>query len=90
MTIFLERSAFLEAIEKHDPFSTAIVSSEPQGTYTYGTLLHDIACVKARLLQLTARNEGSIAGERIAFLIENGYDYVGTYCHQVQLLSKQA
>jgi len=42
-------------------------------SFSYGTLLHDIACVKERLLRL----HGSIAGQRVALLVENGYDYIG-------------
>ncbi|KAH7399175.1 hypothetical protein DE146DRAFT_525799 [Phaeosphaeria sp. MPI-PUGE-AT-0046c] len=78
MTIILARSAFLEALEKHDPTSTAIISSNPQGAYTYGQLLQDVARTKVRLLQLTGRNDSTIAGERIAFMVGNGYNYVVT------------
>lgn len=77
MAIMLERSAFLEALEKHDPASTAIISYEPECKNTYGNLLQDVARTKLRLLHLAERNDRTIAGERIAFLVENGYNYVG-------------
>jgi hypothetical protein len=31
------------------------------------------------LLQETGKKESEIAGERIAFMVENGYDYVGAH-----------
>lgn len=73
----LQRSAFFEAIQKHDPDSTAVVHSLSGRSFKYGSLLQDVAAAKSRLLQTTGKNENSIVGERIAFLIENGYDYVG-------------
>ncbi|WPG97672.1 Hypothetical protein R9X50_00045200 [Acrodontium crateriforme] len=76
--VALRRSAFLEAIQKHDPNSTAVVHSLSGRSFTYGSLLQDIAIAKENLLQTTGKDEKSISGERIAFLIENGYDYVVT------------
>lgn len=73
----LHPSAFLSAIRSHDPASTAVVHSLSGRTFTYGGLLHDIAAAKARVLAATGRREGDLAGERIAFLVENSYDYVG-------------
>src|SRR5579859_594146 len=65
------------AISKHDPKSVAIVHSESGRTFTYGSLLHDVAAAKDRLLQTA--NGKPLDGERIAFLAENGYDYVGAH-----------
>jgi len=76
MAISVQRSAFLEAIQKHNPSSTAVVNHENGTSFSYGTLLHDIACAKERLVCSHGKN--SLAGERVAFLVENGYDYVGT------------
>lgn len=73
----LQRSAFLEAIQKHDPQSTAVVHSLSGRSFTYGSLLRDVSAAKERLLSATGKNESNIVGERIAFLVENGYDYVG-------------
>lgn len=44
-------------------------------TFTYGELVNDVAAAKDKL-QHNA-NGKSTAGERISFLVENGYDYVG-------------
>ncbi|KAK5143590.1 hypothetical protein LTR32_004318 [Rachicladosporium monterosium] len=74
----LQRSPFLEAIQKHDPHSTAIVHSLSGRSFTYGSILQDVAAAKERLLQTTGKDENGIVGERIAFLVENGYDYVVT------------
>ena len=80
----LQRSALFEAMIQHRPDSTAIVHSLSGRSFTYASLLHDVALAKERLLEKTGKDETSIAGERVAFLIENSYDYVGTHysCHQ--------
>lgn len=75
MAISVQRSAFLEAIQNHNPSSTAVVNHDSGTSYSYGTLLRDIACAKERLVCSHGKN--SLAGERVAFLVENGYDYVG-------------
>ncbi|CAK3895868.1 acyl- synthetase family member 3, mitochondrial-like [Lecanosticta acicola] len=74
----LQRSAFTEAIQKHDPKSTAVVHSRSGRTFKYGGLLQDIAAARDTLLESTGKSEESIRGERIAFLVENSYDYVVT------------
>jgi malonyl-CoA/methylmalonyl-CoA synthetase len=73
------------AILKHDPKSIAIIHSESGRKFTYGSLLHDVAAAKDRLLQTA--NGKPLDGERIAFLAENGYDYVGVRigCPTVQV-----
>lgn len=73
----LQRSAFFEAIQKHNAQSPSIVHSKSRRTFKYGSLLHDVAAAKERLLQQTGKDERSIVGERVAFLAENSYDYVG-------------
>ena len=75
----LQRSALFEAMTQHRSDSTAIVHSLSGRLFTYGSLLHDVATAKGRLLKETGKDETSIAGERVAFLIENSYDYVGTH-----------
>lgn len=77
MAAALQRSAFFEAIRTHDPKSTAVVNYDSGVAFTYGSLLRDVSRAKERLLQETGKDEGGIAGERIAFMVENGYDYVG-------------
>lgn len=75
----LQRSAIFEAIQQHDANSTAVIHSDSGRKFQYGSILHDVAAAKDRLLQATGKKEDGIAGQRVAFLIENGYDYVGTY-----------
>ncbi|KXT04283.1 hypothetical protein AC578_7942 [Pseudocercospora eumusae] len=74
----LQKTAFTEAIQKHDPNTTAVVHSLSGRTFKYGSLLQDIALRKEQILSETGKSEDSIAGERIAFLVENSYDYVVT------------
>jgi acyl-CoA synthetase (AMP-forming)/AMP-acid ligase II len=64
-----------EAIAKHDPSSTAVIHSASGRRFTYGQLLNDVAETKDKLTAEAQRD--SIEGERIAFLVENSYDYVG-------------
>ena len=77
MAAALQRSAFFEAIRKHDPSSTAVVNFDSGVAFSYGSLLRDVSRAKERLLQETGKDESGIAGERIAFMVENGYDYIG-------------
>ena len=68
------------AIASHDPKSTAIIHSRSERKFTYGELLKDVEGAKITLYnQLkSASAEGeSRGGQRVAFLVENGYDYVG-------------
>lgn len=73
----LPRTPLFEAISKHDPESTAVVHSLSGRSFSYGSLLQDVAVAKQRLAQNADSNGKAIAGERIAFLVENSYDYVG-------------
>ena len=73
----LQRSALFEALQQHDRDSTAVVHSLSGRSFTYGSLLNDVAEAKEGLLSTTGRDDASIVGERIAFLVENSYDYVG-------------
>ncbi len=77
MASTLPRLPIFEAIAGHDPNTTAVVHSDSGRSFTYGELLKDVAQSKSRLANTV---EGkNIQGERIAFLIENGYDYVGAH-----------
>lgn len=76
----LPQLPIFEALASHNPQSTAIVHSLSGRSFTYGELLRDIADAKAKLAK---ENEGrgvELEGERIAFLVENSYDYVGAKC----------
>lgn len=75
MTITIQRSAFFEAIQKHNPSSIAVINHDSGAAFSYGTLLGDVARAKEGLLQTAGKDD--ISGARVAFLVENGYDYVG-------------
>lgn len=77
MTSSLPHTPLFQALSQHDRKATAIVHSGSSRSFTYGSLLQDIASAKARLQQIASGK--SLAGERIAFLAENGYDYVGVF-----------
>lgn len=75
MASTLPRLPIFEAISRHDPQSTAIIHSLSGRSFTYGNLVHDVVDAKEKL-QSEARGK-DLGGERVAFLIENCYDYVG-------------
>jgi malonyl-CoA/methylmalonyl-CoA synthetase len=77
VTTILPRKPIFGEIAKHDSKSTAIVLSESGKTYSYGDLLKDVAASKQSMLD--AAKVKSLDGERVAFLVENGYDYVGRH-----------
>ncbi|KPA37797.1 acyl- synthetase family member mitochondrial [Fusarium langsethiae] len=76
MATALQRSEFLEAIQKHDQSSVAVVENDSGKSYSYGTLLKSIARAREQLLSKTSKSD--ISGERIAFMVESGYEYVVT------------
>ncbi|KAF2192094.1 acetyl-CoA synthetase-like protein [Zopfia rhizophila CBS 207.26] len=76
MASTLPRLPVFEAIKTHDSKSTAVIHSLSGRTFTYGELINDVAAAKNKLQKNTKGK--SVAGERIAFLVENGYDYVVT------------
>ena len=71
----LPRLAVFEAIARHDPQSTAVVHSATGKRFTYGDLLNDVPNAREKL-EKSAGNT-SLSGQRIAYLVENSYDYVG-------------
>ena len=75
MASTLPRSPILEAMISHDPTSTAVIHAVSGRRFTYGELVHDVAKAKEKLL--ASAGDAPVAGQRIAFLVENGYDYVG-------------
>ena len=74
MASTLPQLPIFQAIASHDPRSTVIVHSASGRRFTYGELLSDVAVAKDNLLKQSGKG---IEGERIAFLVENSYDYVG-------------
>ena len=74
----LPRLPILEAIASHDPKSTVVVHSVSGRKFAYGELLGDVGRVRDRLRE--ARGGADLDGERIAFVVENSYDYIGEFC----------
>ncbi|KAH8734615.1 hypothetical protein BGZ61DRAFT_342710 [Ilyonectria robusta] len=72
----LPRLPLFEAVSRHDPDSTAVIHSLSGRTFKYGQLLGDVRRARDRLSQAAGRED--LNGERIAFLVENSYDYVVT------------
>jgi malonyl-CoA/methylmalonyl-CoA synthetase len=77
MASTLPRLPLFEAIKTHDAHTTAVVHSLSGRRFTYGELLNDVAAAKHRLQAQAPTPAHSVEGARIAFLVENGYDYVG-------------
>lgn len=75
MASALPKLAVFEAISHHDPMSTAVLHSLSSRRFLYGNLLKDVQDSRDKLNQRLGGNK--LGGERIAFLVENGYDYVG-------------
>ncbi|KAI9831814.1 MAG: hypothetical protein M1819_004711 [Sarea resinae] len=76
MSSTLPRLPVFEAIARHDPSSTVVIHSNSGRRFTYAELLNDVAEAKEKMLH--SANRKSIEGERVAFLVENSYDYVVT------------
>ncbi|KGO48266.1 AMP-dependent synthetase/ligase [Penicillium expansum] len=74
----LPNTHIFRAIQNHDPESLAVVHSASSRSFTYGSLIADIVRAKDDLEQKAAKAQGQLAGERVAFLAENSYDYVVT------------
>ena len=78
MASTLPRLPLFEAISKHDPESTAVTHCLSGRTFRYGELLPDVARARDRIYQAAGKTD--VQGERIAFLVENSYDYIGKGC----------
>ena len=87
MASTLPRLPIFEAIKKHDAHSTAVVHSLSGRTFTYGELVNDVAAAKDKLQRNT--NGQSAEGQRISFLVENGYDYVGAHSIGAPIIPRQ-
>lgn len=77
MASTLPKLPVFEAITSHDPHSTVVMHSASGRRFTYGVLIQDVAKAKERLYEEAGTN--NLDGQRIAFLVENGYDYVGAH-----------
>ncbi|KAL7620454.1 hypothetical protein AAE478_009449 [Parahypoxylon ruwenzoriense] len=76
-TLSLPKLPIFDAIASHNPQSTAVVHCLSRRTFKYGELLPDVSRVRDRIL--AAAGKSDIRGERVAFLVENSYDYVVTF-----------
>ncbi|RYP63747.1 hypothetical protein DL769_006874 [Monosporascus sp. CRB-8-3] len=76
-SLTLPRLPVFEAIAGHDPQSTAVVHCLSGRTFRYGELLPDVCRMRDRIY--AAGGKSDIRGERVAFLVENNYDYVVTF-----------
>ncbi|KAJ5707871.1 hypothetical protein N7488_007672 [Penicillium malachiteum] len=65
------------SLQNHDPSSVVVVQSASTRSFTYGNLIADVLRAKDDL-ERKAGTKGKLAGERVAFLAENSYDYVVT------------
>lgn len=72
----LPRSPVFEAITGHQPQHAAVIDSKSGRRFTYRQLLLDVQRSRTRLREIAPTAAG-LEGQRIAFLVENGYDYVG-------------
>lgn len=82
----LPRLPILEAVASHDPDSTAVIHSLSGRKFTYGELLGDVWQARDSFREACGKDD--MNGQRIAFLVENSYDYVGE--SQPQPVSKLA
>lgn len=80
----LPRKPIFGEMAKHDPKSIAVVQSEDGKSFTYGQLLKDVVASKQNMLE--AAKVQKLDGERVAFMVENGYDYVGRHDHKTRHL----
>lgn len=76
-TTITTTTSFFRTLQTHDPQSLAVKHSKSGRSFTYGDLSRDITRSRKRLLQRCGSS--SLSGQRVAFLAENSYDYVGTY-----------
>ena len=79
MASTLPKLPVFEAIARHDPDSTVVIHSNSGRTFKYGELLGDVCRTRNRIYEKAGKTD--IQGERIAFLVENSYDYVGKLSH---------
>lgn len=86
--VALPRLALFEAVARHNPDALAVVHSLSGRRFTYGQLLGDVRRARSRLLEARGKAAGDdLDGERVAFLVENSYDYVGERPRCVEMAS---
>lgn len=67
----LPASGIFKTLAQHDSTTTAITCSH--GVFCYGQLLQDAAALKDRM----GKSRDRLESGKIAFMVENSYDYVG-------------
>ncbi|KAI0203460.1 hypothetical protein F4808DRAFT_20339 [Astrocystis sublimbata] len=76
-TLTLPKFPLFEAISRHDPNTTAVAHCLSGRSFKYGELLEDVCRARDHIYQAAGKTD--IRGERVAFLVENSYDYVVTF-----------
>ncbi|KAJ8105519.1 hypothetical protein ONZ43_g7397 [Nemania bipapillata] len=76
-TLALPKLPLFDAIARHDPNSVAISHCLSGRSFKYGELLPDVCRARDQIYEAAGKTD--IRGERIAFLVENSYDYVVTF-----------
>ena len=82
MAVKHPRSVLFEALRAHDQGSIAIVDSASWKCVTYASLLKDISSFKHQLLRDVGRDD--VSDERVAFIVENSYNYTGQRLSSIQ------
>ena len=77
--VTLPRTPLFEALSKQPQGKTAIIHSDSGKKFSYGSLLADIAATRSRVLAAVGGADGrdDLKEQRVALLVENGYEYVG-------------
>lgn len=73
----LPKFPLFDAISKHDPNSIAVAHCISGRSFKYGELLPDVCRTRKQIYEAAGKTD--IRGERVAFLVENSYDYVVTF-----------
>ncbi|PKS12782.1 hypothetical protein jhhlp_000993 [Lomentospora prolificans] len=76
MASTLPKLPLFDAIARHDPDSTVAVHSLSGRSFKYGELLGDVCKARNKLQEAVGKED--LNGDRIAFLVENSYDYIVT------------
>lgn len=79
----LHSTPLLKILDEQDASSIAIVHQNTGTAFSYGSLVRDVAVARNALMESTGNK--SLAGERIGFIVENGYSFVGTTAPSVAI-----
>lgn len=74
----LPNLSLFRALKNHNPSSLAVTHNPSSRSFTYENLVADVLQSQDRLRQAGGGRRDGLRGERVAFLAENSYDYVGT------------